>query len=111
MTLKWWQATLVAIALVLVLIGIVWLMFRLWRRLINRRTHQKTVTTIQVPFFARLLQLLSRKGWHLAPSQTAAEFAQAIGPELSRGNGTAAVAHVPQQVVPEYYAVRFGEKS
>jgi transglutaminase-like putative cysteine protease len=109
--LSWWQATLAAIAFFLALTGTVFLMIRIWRRRKRSRTQKAALAVIQVPFFARLLRLLGKLGWHPSPSQTAAEFAQAVQPQLLKWNGAAAVARVPELVVPEYYAVRFGDKT
>lgn len=110
-TLSWWQALVAAISLFLVFIGIIWGIVRLWRRRRKTQSQKAVVEVIRVPFFARLLRLLSRMGWRPAPSQTAAEFAQTIRPQLLKWNGATSVADVPRLLVPEYYAVRFGDKT
>jgi transglutaminase-like putative cysteine protease len=110
-TLTWWQAALVAVGFFAAITGVIYLTIHLWRRRRRRRTQAAVLAVIKVPFFARLLRLLSRMGWHPVPGQTAAEFAQTVQPQLLKHNGAAAVANVPKLVVPEYYAVRFGEKT
>jgi hypothetical protein len=110
-TLSWWQALLAAMGFFLAFIGTIWGIVRFWRRKRKKTSQKAAVEVIRVPFFARLLHLLSGMGWRPAPSQTAAEFAQTIRPQLLKRNGAASVADVPRLLVPEYYAVRFGDKT
>jgi transglutaminase-like putative cysteine protease len=111
MSLTWWQASLVGLAVLTGLVGFVWGMLR-WRRWRRGRRHIRTERpAVQVPFFARLLRLLARRGWYPESSQTPEEFARSMTPRLAQSTATAAVAGIPESVVPEYYAVRYGGKT
>jgi hypothetical protein len=110
-TLNWWQAAVVSVIAVALLIGLVWGIVRLVRW-VRRRHHLQQLEARQtVPFFARLLRLLSQGGWEPAPGQTAAEFARAVRPQLASAPTTADVAGVPEAVVTPFYDVRYGGRT
>jgi len=105
-----WQSISLLIAVLLVLFTSGWLLLRWWR---NRRWKSRGnmhASRIAIPFYQRLLRLLSRRGWKPLPSQTPAEFASVVQHQLLTKNQHD-LADIPVSVVPPYYAVRFGGAS
>jgi hypothetical protein len=107
-TLNWWQAAVVAVIGMAILVGVIWGIVRLVRWARRRHRLQQLEARQTVPFFARLLRLLSQSGLEPATGQTAAEFARAIRPQLASAPATAEVAGVPEAVVTPFYDVRYG---
>ena len=90
------------------IIGIIWLLVR-WRRKVRQRRYSpQSIVAMSIPFYARLLQLLAKRGWKPQQSQTPAEFAVSVGEHLQKEKPGAQVSEIPAAIVPPYYAVRYG---
>lgn len=100
---NWTVSSLVipALALVLLLLGGTAYRFRrylslLWKRHILRRES----SDLAPEYYLELLDVLGRRGYAKRPSETAAEFARRIAPELHHPG--------PAQITDLYYLNRFG---
>jgi protein-glutamine gamma-glutamyltransferase len=102
-----WQSISLLIGVLFVLISGGWLLIRWWRN--RRRKGQDNMQSpgMVIPFYQRLLKLLSRQGWRRLPSQTPAEFASIVQSQLIAKQQDD-LADIPASMVPPYYAVRFG---
>jgi len=127
-----WQAGLLVSAVLLLLAGVGWLVYRvgrwLWRRLATLgRSARAGNRASPVAFQARLERLLARRGLHRRPGETARELAgraavvlapfegmihgELKGDDVSPPHEQAApldVSGLPGEVVAAYYEVRFG---
>jgi len=107
-TLTWWQAVIFVAAVLAFATAAGWGLSRLLRRLRRGRKNRRDARFFSVPFFDRLLRVLSRRGWTPAVGQTAAEFARAVRPHLASHPDTSTVAAVPEAVVSPFYDLRYG---
>ncbi|MFO0813666.1 MAG: transglutaminase domain-containing protein [Gemmatales bacterium] len=101
-----WQAIAVGLGCLAFSIGFVWMLLKLRARWRRRKFGRNAATVMKVPFYQQLLSILSRKGWKPEASQTAAEFTSQLQEKLQPE-----IAHLPGQLVPPYYAVRFGQRT
>lgn len=107
-TLNAWQALAVVIPCLLVSVGIVWGLLVLRNRWRMKKYGLLTSSPKSVPFFEQLIQLLSRKGIKPAAYETAQEFATGARKQLLQKKMTAEVSGLPNELIPPYYAVRYG---
>lgn len=105
-----WQSVSLLIGLLFVMISGGWLIIRWWRNRRLRNQANMQFTRISIPFYQRLLKLLSRRGWSPLPSQTPAEFASQVQSQLL-AKQQQVLADIPVALVIPYYAVRFGSVS
>ncbi len=96
----------------LLLVGIVQLLRRIFRR-IRRWLRGPETDSSQlgagVLFYRRLVLMLAELGLERPPAETQSEFARRASLLLTRrGSSTEPVANVPRQVVDAFYRVRFG---
>lgn len=102
-----WQSISMLVGVLIVLIAVCWLLIRWWRNRRLRNQDDRLYARIAIPFYQRLLKLLSRRGWRPLPSQTPAEFASQVQDQLiARQQGN--LADIAVSMVPPYYAIRFG---
>lgn len=102
-----WQSISLLVGVLLVLIACYWILVRWWKKLWLRNQMHHQLSRMTVPFYQRLLKLLSRKGWKPMPGQTPAEFASQVQQKLL-AKKEQKLADIPVAVIPPYYAVRFG---
>lgn len=107
-SLNAWQALAVVLPCLLVSVGFVWGLLVLRNRWRMKKFGLLTSPSKSVPFFDQLLLLLSRKGIKPAAFETAEEFAHGAHKLLLQKPTTAEVAGLPNELVPPYYAVRYG---
>jgi transglutaminase-like putative cysteine protease len=104
----------VSVSLMLIVLGFLRLFLWILRRVVSRLRglgRGATASASDVPFFQRLLALLSRIGLERASSETPREFAarasKVIGERHALLDG---LGEVPPQVVEAFYQVRFGHE-
>jgi hypothetical protein len=104
------RGCLVAIVLMLLISGLVWLIrmlvarWRGWRR----RDKADDLALPGAAFYRRAVQLLGEAGLRREPAETPREFARRASLFLSGRNGGAVLADLPPDVTEEYYGLRFG---
>jgi hypothetical protein len=103
---------LAAITAAAMLLGLMWLLWRLGRRLSARWTGYRPRRAIgrgvEVDFYRRFERLLARRGLVRTAAQTQREFAAAAGVRLAAMTGEARLAALPGLVADAFYRVRFG---
>ena len=103
---------LAAITAAAMLLGLMWLFWRLGRGLTARWTGYRPRRAIgrgvEVDFYRRFERLLARRGLVRAAAQTQREFAAAAGVRLAAMTGEARLAALPGLVADAFYRVRFG---
>lgn len=106
-----WQAwSLLALAIV-GFVALIWWLIRWRRRIRQRRFEPKSLATMTIPFYYKLLSVLGRKGYKPHFSQTPAEFAVDTRRKLLNNDQSREIADIPAAMVPPYYAVRYGGQS
>ena len=109
---RWAVLGLAAIVAAAMLLGAVWWLWRLGRRLTARWTGYRPRRAggggVEVEFYRRFERLLARRGLVRAAAQTQREFAAAAGTRLATLTGEARLAALPAVVADAFYRVRFG---
>ncbi|MFT3879312.1 MAG: transglutaminase domain-containing protein [Gemmatales bacterium] len=110
LSLDAWQSISLLVGFLFALTALCWLLVRWWRKRRTRHLEGLHLSGLVIPFYQRLLKLLSRRGWKPEPSQTPAEFATHVQYQLLSNNHEQ-LAGIPHAVISPYYAVRFGGAS
>ena len=107
LSLNAWQAISLLVGFFCAFVVSIWLLVRWWKKRQRRKLEPQLCSAMSIPFYSRLLKLLSRRGWKPLMGQTPAEFATQVRQvlQLRKQND---LADIPQTMVPPYYAVRFG---
>jgi len=107
----------VVILLVLLLIATVaWLIRRIYKasrtiqEFLKTQASAAAVRQLKVPFYERLVSLLKSMGLTPTPAQTAREFVLQTIPDLNTRLGSSEVGDWPNEVVDDFYRVRFGKQ-
>ncbi len=106
-----WRGGLVAMAVCIVLVGMIRLAQKLWRRWRNwsvRHAARGPHRVTEIEFYRRYERLLARHGYRKLAYQTPAEFAGDIRHQLADRIAGQREALIPEQVTAAYYQVRFG---
>lgn len=107
LSLDAWQAISLLVGFCSAFVVGIWLLVRWWKKRQRRKLEPQQYAQMTIPFYARLLKLLSRRGWKPQTGQTPAEFAAQVQHQLQLTRRDD-LADIPQAIVPPYYAVRFG---
>lgn len=107
---RWIILGLMAVFAMAIAVGMVWLVWRLVRRLTGRKTGQRRRRRggVEVEFYRRFERLLARWGLVRQPAQTQREFAAEAGRCLAERTGCLQLAAAPAVVADAFYRVRFG---
>lgn len=65
----------------------------------------------RVEFYERFLEIMRANGWESLPTQTEREFISATRSDWSSGLATTVLVELPNEIVEQFYRVRFGGES